>query len=78
MCNLVGRQPDFQGSMGIYTPHKLIFNMCGDDVYYASGNYGDRKETAGCLNEFRYDTDALVPKLMYSGLYSSICLPFGH
>ena len=71
MCNVVGRQPDFQGSMGIYTPHKLILNMCGDDVYYASGNYGDH-EDAGCLNEFRYDTDALVPKLMYSGLYSSV------
>ena len=71
MCNVVGRQPDVQGSLGIYTPHKLILNMCGDDVYYASGNYGDH-EDAGCLNEFRYDTDALVPKLMYSGLYSSV------
>lgn len=24
MCNVVGRQPDIQGSLGIYTPHKLI------------------------------------------------------
>ena len=71
MCNVVGRQPDFEGSMGIYTPQKLILNMCGDEVYYASGNYGDH-EDAGVLNEFRYDTGALVPKLMYSGLYSSI------
>lgn len=71
MCNVVGRQPDFQGSLGIYTPQKLILNMCGDDVYYASGNYGDH-EDAGCLNEFRYDTEALVPRLMYSGLYSSV------
>ncbi len=71
MCNVVGRQPDFEGSMGIYTPHKLIVNMCGDEVYYASGNYGDH-EDAGVLNEFRNDTGALVPKLMYSGLYSSV------
>lgn len=71
MCNVVGRQPDVSGSMGIYTPQKLILNMCGDDVYYASGNYGDH-EDAGCLNEFRNDTEALVPRLMYSGLYLSV------
>ena len=71
MCNVVGRQPDVSGSMGIYTPQKLILNMCGDDVYYASGNYGDH-EDAGCLNEFRNDTEALVPRLMYFGLYLSV------
>lgn len=71
MCNVVGRQPDVSGSMGIYTPLKLIANMCGDEVYYASGNYGDH-EDAGCLNEFRNDTEALVPRLMYSGLYLSV------
>lgn len=40
MCNVVGRQPDM-GGPGIYTPYKILVNMCGDDVLYASGNYGD-------------------------------------
>ena len=35
MCNVVGRQPDVEGSPGIYTPHKLILNECGDDILAA-------------------------------------------
>ena len=70
MCNVCGRQPDM-GGPGIYTPFKIIMNMCGDDVLYASGNYGDH-EFRGMLNEFRYDTEAEVPKFFYSGLYLSI------
>ena len=70
MCNVCGRQPDM-GGPGIYTPFKIIMNMCGDDVLYASGNYGDH-EFSGMLNEFRYDTEAEVPKFFYSGLYLSI------
>ena len=41
---------------------QIITNMCGDDVLYASGNYGDH-EFSGMLNEFRYDAEAEVPKL---------------
>ena len=70
MCNVCGRQPDM-GGPGIYTPYKIITNMCGDDVLYASGNYGDH-EFSGMLNEFRYDSEAEVPKFFYSGLYLSI------
>ena len=70
MCNVCGRQPDM-GGPGIYTPFKIIMNMCGDDALYASGNYGDH-EFSGMLNEFRYDTEAEVPKFFYSGLYLSI------
>ena len=70
MCNVVGRNHDGGGS-GIYTPYKIITNMCGDDVLYASGNYGDH-EFSGMLNEFRYDAEAEVPKFMYTGLYLSV------
>ena len=55
----VGRNHDGNGP-GIYTPYKIITNMCGDDVLYASGNYGDH-EFSGMLNEFRYDAEAEVP-----------------
>lgn len=71
MCNVCGRQPDMPGTPGIYTPFKIIMNMCGDDVLYASGNYGDH-EFSGMLNEFRYDTEAEVPRFFYSGLYLSV------
>ena len=70
MCNVVGRQPDM-GGPGIYTPYKIITNMCGDDVLYASGDYGD-DEFSGMLNEFRYDTEAEVPRFQYSGIYLSV------
>lgn len=70
MENVVGRQPDM-GGPGIYTPLKIITNMCGDDLLYASGNYGDH-EFSGDLNEFRYDTEAEVLRFQYSGLYQSI------
>ena len=70
MCNVVGRNHD-GGGPGIYTPYKIITNMCGDDVLYASGNYGDH-EFSGMLNEFRYDAEAEVPKFMHTGLYLSV------
>lgn len=70
MCNVVGRNHD-GGGPGVYTPYKIITNMCGDDVLYASGNYGDH-EFSGMLNEFRYDAEAEVPKFMYTGLYLSV------
>lgn len=70
MCNVVGRQPDASGP-GIYTPFKIITNMCGDDVLYASGNYGDH-EFSGMLNEFRYDAESEVINFMYTGLYMSV------
>ena len=70
MGNVVGRQPDM-GGPGIYTPCKIITNMPGDDLLYASGNYGDH-EFSGDINEFRYDTEAEVIRFQYSGIYQSI------
>ena len=70
MGNVMGRQPDLSGP-GIYTPFKIVTNMCGDDVLYASGNYGDH-EFAGMLNEFRYDADAEAVRNLYNGLYVSV------
>ena len=70
MCNVVGRNHD-GGGPGLYTPYKIITNMCGDDVLYGGGSYGDH-EFSGMLNEFRYDAEAEVPKFMYTGLYHSV------
>ena len=70
MCNVVGRNHD-GGGPGLYTPYKVITNMCGDDVLYGGGSYGDH-EFSGMLNEFRYDAEAEVPKFMYTGLYHSV------
>ena len=71
MCNVVGRQPDVEGSPGIYTPHKLILNECGDDILAAGENSGDN-EFGIKLNQFYYDAELDVPKLFYSGLYLSV------
>lgn len=70
MGNVFGRQPDL-GGPGIYTPLRIITNMPGDDLFYASGNYGDH-EFSGDINEFRYDTDAEALKFEYSGIYQAI------
>ena len=71
MCNVVGRQPDVEGSPGIYTPHKLILNECGDDILAAGENSGDN-EFGIKLNQFYYDAELDVPKVFYSGLYLSV------
>ena len=71
MCNVVGRQPDVEGSPGIYTPHKLILNECGDDILAAGENSGDN-EFGIKLNQFYYDAELDVPKFMYTGLYHSV------
>ena len=71
MCNVVGRQPDVEGSPGTYTPHKLILNECGDDILAAGENSGDN-EFGIKLNQFYYDAELDVPKVFYSGLYLSV------
>lgn len=70
MENVVGRQPDM-GGPGIYTPNKILMNIGGDDLLYASGNYGDH-EFSGDVDEFRYDTELETIKFQYSGIYQSI------
>ena len=55
----------------IYTPAKVMANHPGDDVYYASGNYGDH-EWGGAINEFRVETNPEAPDALYKGLYLSI------
>ena len=36
--NVMGRQPDLDGSPGIYTPFKNMMNLCADDIYGAGGD----------------------------------------
>ena len=55
----------------IYTPAKVIANHPGDDVLYASGNYGDH-EWGGSVDEFRYNHTPEAIYLAYKGLYKSI------
>ena len=55
----------------IYTPNKVMANHPGDDILYASGNYGDH-EWGGSLNEFRYKHTPEAINAMYKGLYSSV------
>ena len=71
MGNVMGRQPEPLDGPGIYTPFKIVTNMCGDEILYASGNYGDH-EFAGMLNEFRYDATAEAVRNLYNGLYRSV------
>lgn len=69
--NVMGRQPDLDGSPGIYTPFKNMMNLCADDIYGAGGDYTDH-EFNNTLNEFRYDTSAETCRFLYKGLYLSI------
>ena len=55
----------------IFTPNKVMANHPGDDVNYASGNYGDH-EWGGAIDEFRYKSDPQAINFMYQGLYSSV------
>ena len=69
--DVMGRQPDFEGSPGIYTPFKNMMNLCGDDIYGAGGDYTDH-EFNNTLNEFRYDTSAETCKFLYKGIFLSV------
>ena len=55
----------------IYTPNKVLGNHPGDDVNYASGNYGDH-EWGGAIDQFRYRSNPDAINAMYKGLYSSV------
>lgn len=68
--NVTGRQSD-NGGPGIYTPYKIVTNMCGDDVLAASSNAEDHTFSI-FLNEFTYDPTAEAVRNMYNGLYLSI------
>lgn len=66
--NTVGR---VENGPGIYTPAKVMANHAGDDVLYASGNYGDH-EWGGSVDEFRYRHTPEAIDTHYKGLYYSI------
>ena len=56
---------------GIYTPAKVLANHPGDDVNYASGNYGDH-EWGGSVDEFRYRHTPEAIDFHYKFLYLSV------
>lgn len=70
MVNTVGRTTA-QGGPGIYTPAKVLANHPGDDVLYASGNYGDH-EFGGAIDQFRYESNPEAINFHYRGLYLSV------
>ena len=60
-----------KGSAFIYSPTRVLFNMCGDDVYAAGSNYGDYDYMAA-LNEFRYDNGNEVVTNVFLDYYTAI------
>ena len=56
---------------GIYTPARVLANHPGDDILYASGNYGDH-EWGGSVNEFRFRHTPEAIDFHYKFLYLSI------
>lgn len=70
MVNTVGRTTA-QGGPSIYTPAKVLANHPGDDVLYASGNYGDH-EFGGAIDQFRYESNPEAINFHYRGLYLSV------
>lgn len=70
MINTLGRTT-LDGGPGIYTPAKVLANHPGDDVLYASGDYGDH-EFGGAIDEFRYLSNPEAINFHYRGLYLSV------
>ena len=60
-----------RGGAYIYSPLRILFNLCGDDVYAAGSNYGDN-DFLSQLNEFRYDSAHETIDLLYPRFYTVI------
>lgn len=60
-----------KGKAYIYSPMRILYNYCGDDVYAAGESFGDNDNLAS-INEFRYDSTNDVIRFMYSGFYEVI------
>ena len=60
-----------RGSSALYSPMRIMFNYCGDDVYAAGASFGDNDQL-GSLNEFRYDYANEVVRYVYKDFYSVI------
>ena len=59
------------GNAAIYSPLRVLFNYCGDDVYAAGSCFGDNDALAA-LDEFRFDAASAVVNSMYSNFYDFI------
>lgn len=60
-----------RGSSALFSPMRVVFNMCGDDVYAAGCCFGDN-DFLGSLNEFRYDDSNEAVRNVYEDFYSVI------
>lgn len=59
------------GNEGIYIPYTMAFNLCADNMYAAGEFYGDN-DNFGSINEFRYDSQNDVIRIMYQRFYQAI------
>ena len=59
------------GNAAIYSPLRVLYNYCGDDVYAAGSFFGDNDALAA-LDEFRFDAASTVVNSMYSNFYDFI------
>lgn len=55
----------------IYSPQRILLNLCGDDVYGAGATFEDNV-FLGSLNEYRFDATNEVIGKLYSGYYTFI------
>ena len=55
-----------RGAAYLYSPFRILYNLCGDDVFAAGSSFGDNDYLAS-LNEFRYDSGNEVVNNMYTG-----------
>ncbi|MDR0962554.1 MAG: RagB/SusD family nutrient uptake outer membrane protein [Mediterranea sp.] len=57
--------------MQVYQPYRLVFNLCGDDMYQGGSDITDFPD-AQALNYFSYGSQNKVIELAYGGLYGLI------
>lgn len=55
----------------LYSPQRILLNLCGDDVYGAGATFEDNV-FLGSLNEYRFDATNEVIGKLYSGYYTFI------
>lgn len=61
-----------RATASLYSPQRMLFNLCGDDVYGAGSYFGDNDAFLGALNEYRFDSNNEVVKNLYTGYYTFI------
>ena len=60
-----------RGSAFMYSPTRMLFNMCGDDVLAAGASFDDQAFQSS-LNEFRYDSANEVVRNAFIDYYTAI------